>query len=104
VELAGARVIVTKVEPVKTGGDSKASRSTVLRMFIRGMMGLLLKLHILQGCAGECRVFSAGVAGNGLRRAGRKRSIRRRRAKNGLGFAAEQGPILSETLGVSWRV
>jgi hypothetical protein len=28
-------------------------------MFIRGMMGLLLKLHILQGCAEECRVFSA---------------------------------------------
>jgi hypothetical protein len=34
---------------LKTGGDSKASRSTVLRMFIRGMMGLLLKLHILEG-------------------------------------------------------
>jgi hypothetical protein len=70
---------------LKTGGDSKASRSTVLRMFIRGMMGLLLKLHILQGCAEECRVFSAQEsAGNGLRRRG-KSSIWRPLAKNTLG-------------------
>jgi hypothetical protein len=38
-------------------------------MFIRGMMGLLLKLHILQGVPENAGYFRPGVAGNGLRRA-----------------------------------
>jgi hypothetical protein len=38
-------------------------------MFIRGMMGLLLKLHILQGVPENAGYFRPGVAGNGLHRA-----------------------------------
>jgi hypothetical protein len=48
-------------------------------------------------------IFGPGVAGNGLRRA--EEVNPRRRSKNGLGLAAEQGPILSDgTLGVNRRV
>src|SRR5438094_8533526 len=45
---------------LKTGGESNASRSTVLRTFIRGMMGLLdsgSKPPILPGRAQACRAF-----------------------------------------------
>src|SRR5580692_5339976 len=45
---------------LKTGGESKASRSTALRIFIRGMRGLLgrgSKPPILQGLPPACRAF-----------------------------------------------
>jgi hypothetical protein len=48
-------------------------------------------------------IFDRGGRRKPFAAAGRKRSIRRRTAKNGLGLAAEQGPILSDatTLGVN---
>jgi hypothetical protein len=45
---------------LKTGGESKASRSIALRIFIRGMRGLLgrgSKPPILQGLLPACRSF-----------------------------------------------
>jgi hypothetical protein len=43
-----------------------------------------------QRYAEECRVFSAGVAGNGLRRAGERGQPDGVKAKNGLALAADQ--------------
>jgi len=49
-----------------------------------------LKLHILQGVPENAGYFRPGVAGKGLRLAGRKRTIRRHTAKKRMGLAAEQ--------------
>jgi hypothetical protein len=66
-------------------------------------MGLLLKLHILQGVPENAGYFRPESQETVC--AGRRRSIRRRTAKNELALAAEQGLILSDaTLAVNRRV
>src|ERR1700719_405254 len=60
---------------LKTGGESKASRSTALRIFIRGMRGLLgrgSKPPILQGLPPACRAFMNEVVADGVWMAGRR--------------------------------
>jgi hypothetical protein len=61
---------------LKTGGDSKASRSTVLRMLIRSMTGplILFETAKLTGCPEECRGFSAGARRKRFAAAARKSS------------------------------
>ena len=68
----------------------------ILQLFIGEIiLAAVLKLHILQEFAEECRVFLA--EGRRKRFAPvRKRSIPRPPAKYGSGEAAEQGPILSD--------
>src|ERR1700674_1440569 len=64
---------------LKTGGESKASRSTALRIFIRGMRGLLGRVQnrlSYRACPRHAGRFINEVVADGVRMAGR-RSVQR---------------------------
>src|SRR5215471_18884134 len=90
---------------LKTGGESNASRSTVLRTFIRGMRGLFergSKPPILQARGGQaCRRVMSALAATSLRRG----CLNRPSGSYPDGFIRSEfrAIVLQASQGVRWR-